>query len=187
MQSYIYINCYNPRRSHLNFTEHFGDKRLKKLIEHMEKLPPERGKHFNMAYWATIPGRTVTSRQAKAEKMGLVPGDTLSECHIGRCGTTACAAGHAAVLPYFRKLGLELKLEGDGNVSLEFDEQLNPSLQCFVEDDPFRNLGIIFGVPKDNALILFGDANFDMTPREWARRARKCLNLWNRQDKSEDS
>jgi hypothetical protein len=62
-----------------------SNKRLLKLARFLEKLPNER---FNYAYWV---------------------GKDWKGASDLSCGTTACALGWAAVMPEFRKLGLELR------------------------------------------------------------------------------
>lgn len=63
-----------------------SDRRLLKLADFLERLPPER---FNYDRWVDI--------------------DTWKGAPDLSCGTTACAFGWATTMPAFRRLGLRLR------------------------------------------------------------------------------
>lgn len=115
-------------------------KRLEKLIEYMEGLPKEANRHFSMDTFLEHHGDH--KHKAPRSKRDL----------LHSCGTTACAMGWAATMPYFQKLGLS-----------------------------FRKNGRIGGIDVIARLMsyewqeLFGGYNRDRTPKQWAKRARKCL------------
>lgn len=134
-------------------------RRVLKLIEFMEKLPRSANKHFDMDTWCSHDGEGHEH---------LKPGDVVAQSDVMACGTTACAAGWAATMPYFRRLGLELRWDG-------FDAAM------YVNGRPdvmFSKIPGLFKLSHDQADDLFSAMNSDRTPKQWARRARKLLKEW---------
>jgi len=118
--------------------------RILKLCSFMEKLPRAANKHFNMrAFW-------------NDESRGHdhpVPTTVADILHS--CGTTACALGWAATMPYFKKRGLRFNKFG-------------------------HIVGLSAVVPAESLKwgALFGGSNEDKTPKQWARRARQLVREW---------
>lgn len=134
-------------------------RRVLKLVEFMEKLPPSANKHFDMDTWCSHDGEAHEHLQ---------PGDSVSQSDVMTCGTTACAAGWAATMPYFRRLGLELRWDG-------FDAAM------FVKgrrDTMFSEVPRLFDLDLQRAEELFAGTNTDKTPKAWAKRARKLIKEW---------
>lgn len=123
-------------------------RRITKLIQYMRSLPKNAGKHFNMSRWAYHTG----------EGAHWARGDVLTRDNLTSCGTTACAAGWAASMPYFRRLGLRLDAVNDRLGIIN-------SLDVF-DIDAFREIE------------LFGPHNKDKTPKAWAARAEKLIKKW---------
>jgi hypothetical protein len=121
-------------------------RRLTKLIEFMEKLPKSASKHFEMAVFL--------SHEYNDHHHGV----PKSQRDLHTCGTTACALGWAATMPYFRRLGLRF----NDNLTVDGDEE-------------------IFPVGSQKWDKLFGGSNKDKTPKEWAKRARGLLKEWSAQ------
>jgi hypothetical protein len=82
-----------------------GARRLLKLADYLDTVPDER---FYYGTWVSgLSGRYDFDMYVRLT-----------------CGSTACALGHAATMPEFRKLGLKLRrnisLRGNGIVELKF-------------------------------------------------------------------
>jgi hypothetical protein len=139
-----------------------GKRRLTKLIEFMESLPRSANKHFDMGSWFTHNGE---------HPLPLPQGAPINAEVLKDCGTTACALGWAATMPYFNRLGLHVEHDGGlgqvvykgrhGDVSVE-----GCSTPLFGGLDSFQ------------WMELFSGSNGDRTPKQWARRARKLLKQW---------
>ncbi len=125
-------------------------RRILKLCEHMEKLPRESARHFNMASFLEHSGD-------HAHPVG----DVLTLRDVHSCGTTACALGYAATMPYFRKLGLK------------FDPKWNEVKHSHEVFDTEAE-GMDFSAWSE----LFGEYNDDRTPKQWAKRVRKLVRQW---------
>lgn len=137
--------------------------RLKKLIGLMEKLPASADKHFDMELWFSH------GKRKRKHSHGLLPGDVITAEHLTQCGTKACAAGWASTMPYFRNLGLTTVWDG-ADVDLHFNGE-NP-------DDTYHSLAELFEIERSDAVILFGPEGMEETPKQWAKRARRCIRLW---------
>ena len=122
-------------------------RRLRYLADKMAKLPKSAEKHFDMRTWFRHRGRH-----------GHKFGDFLQLKDLTFCGTSACAMGWAASMPYFNKLGLSIKVF-DGSHSK-------------------NKTGSITKVPEDIFGNMAGDLFYDFsikTPKEWAAKARAFL------------
>ena len=115
-------------------------RRLRVLIRAMAKRPPHAYRHFDMCSFL---GHWGDDRHP-------VPQSTSEFLH--QCGTTACAMGFAATMPYFRKLGLRFKRDGRLN-----KPDVITGHQNYLWDE------------------LFGGSNIDKSPQAWAKRAKKVL------------
>ena len=73
----------------MNMNTKIRQSRLTTLADYLEKLPPNR--KFNMRTWGTHPHNAGHTPQEK-----------------NYCGTSACALGHAAMIPKFERLGLTM-------------------------------------------------------------------------------
>lgn len=129
-------------------------RRLGRLIKFMAALPASANKHFDMESWIHHEGL----HQHFAE------GDEITREHLHLCGTTACAAGWAAMIPSFRKAGLRLVYDGTsmGAISFERKEDGDALMQ-------------FFDIDYDLMADLFGSDTTSKTPKQWATRARQLL------------
>jgi hypothetical protein len=116
--------------------------RLANLYTLVRSIP--RDNRFNMSYWA-IGAQTA-------------------------CGTAACAAGHAALHPWFRRRGLGLKLQGNGDDDRDLVVSFKKSYFT-IATDKFFGLGstadIFLPTHVRLRLGLFDDAN--LTPKRVSR------------------
>lgn len=122
-------------------------KRILKLADFMEKLPPKR---FNFLRWV---------------------GTDWKGAPDFSCGTTGCALGWATTMPFFRRLGLQMggvervpTINGAPIHSSFFSRLLVPSEMCE-----------LFGVSQDvfDQLFVPKFRTDNPTPKQWARRARR--------------
>jgi hypothetical protein len=126
---------------------------LNLLADRLEKLPPE-GPGFNMCSWGNRPS-------------------------YHACDTTACAMGHAALMPEFQELGLSAQ-DSDGNKLLTA-EQFNKVVLseaeviiCFNDEGGgYPAAQNLFGITDVAALYLFGPSGISAS--EEAHRIRKFI------------
>lgn len=133
-----------------------AERRLTKLIEYMESLPREARAHFDMGYWFRHHGDN--------HYHDLYGKSELTRRDLNLCGTSACALGWAATIPSFRRDGLRLTPTG-----VYFGNEWCEGAEAAV---------VFFDITDDMAYDLFGGANRDKTPKQWAKRARKVLRAW---------
>ena len=89
-----------------------------------------------------------------------------------RCGTTACAVGHAATMPYFYNLGLRLVTEPPCSKTCEHCNK-NPTVQpVFKGEEGLQAAEAVFGVTHDESIYLFIGGTGDESPKDVARRLR---------------
>lgn len=117
-------------------------RRLTKLADYMDGLPKSANEHFDMgALWFEHEG-------AHKHKLPQI----LDRSALRHCGTTACAAGWAAVMPEFKKQGFGLTRDG----------------RFLIERREFFDIDVY----QDDALFFYAPAN---TPKQWAKHCRKFL------------
>lgn len=121
-------------------------RRLLKLAAYLESLPELYKKPLSRR--KSLPGFDMnvfySSRKLTAhERFGAFGGYGAPEC-----GTRACAAGHAARIPEFRKAGLRLKPRPGQQGNL----YLFPHYQGKID---FEALAKFFGITKNEASELF--------------------------------
>jgi len=78
-------------------------KRLKKLADYLDSLPARK---FDLEHWVTTYEKGYPREDGKKSK----------------CGTTACALGHAGLIPSFRRAGLKTQIgphDTEGEVYLK--------------------------------------------------------------------
>jgi len=123
--------------------------RLRKLADYLSKLKPDAHRKFDMRTWF----------ETTIEKIKVNP--KTGVCTTV-CGTSACALGHAALIPEFQKAGLRLVVnrEGDGHVRYR-------GYEGTVAAEHF------FGLMSWDADLLFGGG--DSTPKKKARQILKVL------------
>lgn len=132
-------------------------RRLEKLIEFMESLPKSANEHFSMRAWFQHNGPD--------DEHGFDVGEVeIKAKHLTMCGTSACALGWAATMPYFRRLGLKA-VYGEWGSELRFDGALLSSDST----DPLFNLS------SEESEALFGSFVDVATPKQWAMCARKIV------------
>lgn len=141
-----------------------AERRLTKLVEYMESLPKSADDHFSMKTWMT--------HEANGHDHGIKDGDPVKPEHYHLCGTTACAMGHAAQMPYFKRLGLRM-------VWWVEDGQIGGDLRwngdtCSTAGD----ISQLFDLEWWRAEKLFAPQNRDRSPKAWAARARKLMRKW---------
>lgn len=138
-------------------------RRLTKLIEFMETLPKEAEQHFDMGDWVRHRGA--------GHDHGLQEGVEVKKCHLEACGTTACALGWAATMPYFRRAGLKL-LYHPYFSDIEFK-----GVGVFADDT--RRAGFL-DLDREQSRALFSARVPVKTPKEWANRARGLVREWSK-------
>lgn len=131
--------------------------RLEKLIKYMESRPKSAAKHFSMKSWFN-----------HDSDHDIKVGTVITAKHLHACGTSACAMGYAATMPYFRKLGLSVK-QGAWGAYLHFNGN---------EDRTFDQVQQLFDITFDQACDLFGADKADRSPQSWAKRARRLVKKW---------
>jgi hypothetical protein len=120
-------------------------RRLTKLADYMHSLPKEAENHFDMSHFFAHTGDHPIPIEPKKR-------------HYFDCGSSACALGWAATMPYFRKLGLQIhdgRLLVNGRFSWEWPD--------------------IFGLDSTDMGFLFSGFTHIRTPKQWAKRCRKFL------------
>lgn len=142
-------------------------KRILKLCEYLESLPPAAEKHFDMVNW-------LGHKEGRKGKHKHFDNDELIEQKhlVAACGTTACALGWATTSPYFRKLGLSMRTlidaDGDLDVVMQFGELTGNGPGVFdVAKEAFELSG-------REAEMLFRDLPAS-TPKQWAQNARQWI------------
>ena len=125
-------------------------RRLTKLADYMDSLPPEARKHFHMSDWF------------KHDGLHPLRGKILTRRHMNDCGTTACALGWAATMPAFQKLGLTYNLVGIPWQG--FHEPIGRAMKIFDIDDSVAN-----------DLFSADLSIFIHTPKQWARYCRQVI------------
>lgn len=134
-----------------------GIKRLTRLADYLETINP---KNFDLSTWAEHNEIYDAEDELKPFKT------VMREIQEGACGTTACACGHAAMIPEFRKAGLKL----------EFNEEDYRSVEDLAVDFIFRPPGSVnvysgldaaemfFKLSDREAEYLFMPATYDENP-----------------------
>lgn len=118
--------------------------KILKLCKFMENLPKSANNHFHMgAYFID-----------NSEGHGHPPPKKAADL-LHSCGTTACALGWAATMPYFRKRGLR-----------------------FMENGVLHGIAVVVPTASIKWRELFGGWNHDKTPKQWAKRARALVREW---------
>ena len=141
-------------------------RRLEKLIEFMDSLPRSANKHFNMSHWFDHDG-------PDGEKHGFKEGKkvVVKKEHLTMCGTSACALGWAATMPYFKRIGLKSTwTEWGSDISFR---------GIYLNSDDMHDFLALDSIQSEQ---IFGhDVNVS-TPKQWAKHARKMMREWTRQD-----
>ena|SRR5258706_14645590 len=113
-------------------------RRLQYLAYKMANLPKWADEHFDMSYFFIHRGKHRHNF-----------GNPICQKDMKHCGTSACAFGWAAMMPYFNKIGLKFERGG------------------YIKSQPED----IFGFKAEP---LFYDFSVK-TPKEWAAKARKFI------------
>lgn len=116
--------------------------RLELLAKHLETVKPHA---FDMGYW-------------KIDR-------------LGKCGTQACAMGHACDIPAFMAMGLQVCKAGK-RMNGETIYQVWLGQPDSGSPEGFGAAQKLFGIDADDADALFGDCNDDKTPTRMAERIR---------------
>lgn len=90
----------------------------------------------------------------ESEGHNHAPPETPSDL-LHSCKTTACALGWAATMPYFRKRGCRFQKNG-----------------------VLKGVSVVVPIGGKKWGPLFGGWNFDRTPKQWAKRARRLVREW---------
>ena len=133
-------------------------RRLTKLCEFMEKLPPEATEHFNMGAFLKHEGDHEIKR-------GPVTREVLLDC-----GTTACAMGWAAVCPSFVRAGLQMRPEPTRLTGFA-QFRIGKGRWTGAEG---RIISTFFNM-DDHWYTLFGPRTHLKTPKQWARMCRRFI------------
>jgi hypothetical protein len=108
-----------------------GAKRLETLAEHLKTVPTVR---FDLHSWSKISGMSRASGK-EIEK----------SIKKNECGTTACACGHAATIPEFKKLGFRFEDNYSGVGTITFEDK-----------EEFEAAAAFFGLTYDESEDTFG-------------------------------
>lgn len=137
--------------------------RILKLVENMESLPKSAAEHFDMGAWFKHDGD---------HDLPINYGQAINRHVMEDCGTTACALGWAATMPYFNKLGLKVRYNGDiGEVCFRSKVHVD-------YEDIEGSRKPLFGISMSQWMALFAGTNADKTPKQWAKRVRKLVKEW---------
>lgn len=102
-----------------------GVKRLHTLVLYLKSQVA--AENFDLAYWANIHKKAV-KRLNLQENYGKEP---VRAIEVHECGTTACALGHAATIPEFKRKGLSIVCQAGLNFNIAYR---NPSKNEVVYD-----------------------------------------------------
>lgn len=132
---------------------------IKRLTILANYLARKRG-HFDMNRWLGHRGG-----RAMGGIHGIKNDAPLGQTDVIKCGMTACAFGHAATIPYFKRLGLKL-MGTRGYFRPIYDELVE-----------FEAAAAFFDITEQQASELFmpSTENSLETPAEWARRCRRFI------------
>lgn len=124
--------------------------RLKKLADYLRKVPESK---FSLYTWCRSPNYVYDSPD---------------------CGTTACALGHAGLMPAFRKAGLKTEAsENGGRVCL------TPRGKRAASTSWNEKAGMeFFGLTHDEALYLFFPGHYpinERTAKDVAKRIKQMI------------
>lgn len=130
-------------------------RRLTKLADYMDTVPRD---HFHMRDWVAHAGDTQIAGVHRIKK----PSDIKAA--IVECGMTACALGHAAMIPAFTRAGLVLKRDGFRGFF--------PALKDTNDGDTTAMR--FFDIDMARVDYLFR-ADHITTPKQWAKHCRKFI------------
>jgi hypothetical protein len=86
--------------------------RLKKLRDHLAAFKPTENLKFNMGHWGYQTFKAPVVEAKATVKNGVVCAADIQMLEEGFCKTSACALGHAAMIPAFQRQGLKLVWNG---------------------------------------------------------------------------
>jgi hypothetical protein len=119
-----------------------GLKRLTKLADYLQyEVKPKK---FDLNTWATIEGNILDSMDDQ------ILSSVLTESVLNpKCGTTACAFGHAGTIKSFRRAGLKLIVD-------DFAEIVK-----YEDKEGFDAASEFFGIDYESSLYLFDPGEYD--------------------------
>jgi len=129
-------------------------RRLTKLADFMASLPKSADRHFDMGMWFAHEG----------DHTHNFSGNALSRDDLKLCGTTACALGWGATMPYFKRLGLTVSTT---NGALRFRGKYDPHPMVLAAD--------ICDIEITQAIYLFDSRSQVRTTKEWAKLCRTFI------------
>jgi len=136
-------------------------RRLTKLADYMDALPPEARRHFDMTHWLGH------GRKHTLEQHGFKSGQPIRSAEsLLSCGTSACAAGWASTIPSFRRLGFRIEVDLD-------DPFGGKPVYCGLEEN--QALSRFFDIQRESVNELFGYDVKAHTPKQWAKHCRRFL------------
>lgn len=120
--------------------------RLKKLRARLARLRPSKHRQFSMNYWF----KAALDEEAKPKFKVLADGTCKVVGFETKpvCGSAACALGHAALMPEFRKLGLKLVYENN------VDGEVLGTVKYRGQEDQYAGAAF-FGLTLQEAHMLF--------------------------------
>lgn len=131
-----------------------GRKRLRRLVNFMCRLPKEANRHFDMGVWGAGVDGVLTTEQLQ-----------------GPCGTKACALGWAGSMPEFQKEGLQ---------TIAANHRIGGVYYSIKGGGRFSSVEAamaFFDINAVQAHALFGGTDEITTPKQWAKHARKVMEL----------
>lgn len=78
------------------------------------------------------------------------------------CGTSACALGWATAIPSFKRAGLAMR----------------SGLPAYGDAEGFKAASFFFDLIPIECSMLFSNEDCRMTPKQWAKMARKHIREW---------
>lgn len=144
------------------FNEGKLSKRAVRRLTTLANYLARRRGHFAMHTWC----QHNESVYGVVGAHGIRVHDNLKASDLIQCGMAACAFGHAATIPAFKRAGLKLRAS--------FSGVFKPYYAGLSE---FNAAAAFFDIPQDAANTLFTpirDGN-EETPAQWAKRCREFV------------
>jgi hypothetical protein len=137
--------------------------RLLKLAKYLNSLKITPEVKYDQNNWGVM--------NFKPSELKVGPKCEVKE---GFCKTSACALGHAALMPEFQRLGLHVEWREGYSTNGTRTYNASIRLKGSDETDEFRVGAKFFGLSEHQAHIIFGSGS--MNSKEKAAQIRKMVN-----------
>lgn len=142
--------------------------RILKLADYMSRRSRSLAPHFDMEHFFDHQ----SGADAFAQEIEKGAGDRITEKDMHNCGTSACAFGYAPFAGVDPKLESRLTPDGFGGLQQAFYYNNRK-----IRGTSFRAALRIFDVNHKQGTYLFSAHEFITTPAQWAKRARRFVEL----------